>query len=163
MSMAEKSIKMNKIMRNEPNFQKSQMFITVISTMNYNEKLAMDTWSKQTQTKPILRGTPAQFRGLPTEGRQQGAKYFFLTKSGGKCKSRYRNQQGWVISLFPLPPLPALFFLVFLATDKHGLTQIKKQLQLNFRICPFVFVKISFCLKCVSICGNKSPHYESPN
>jgi hypothetical protein len=23
-------------------------------TMNYNEKLTMDTWSKRTQTKPIL-------------------------------------------------------------------------------------------------------------
>jgi hypothetical protein len=49
-------------MRNKPNFQKSQMFITVVSTTNYNEKLKLDTWSKQTQmplgmayaTKPIL-------------------------------------------------------------------------------------------------------------
>jgi hypothetical protein len=40
-------------MQNKPNFPKSQMFITVISTMNYNEKLKLDTWSKQTQTKPI--------------------------------------------------------------------------------------------------------------
>ena len=30
------------------------MFITVISTMNYNEKMKLDTWSKRTQTKPIL-------------------------------------------------------------------------------------------------------------
>jgi hypothetical protein len=30
------------------------MFITVVSTMNYNEKAAVDTWSKRTQTKPIL-------------------------------------------------------------------------------------------------------------
>jgi len=43
-------------MQNEPNFPKSQMFITLISTMNYNEKLTMDTWSKRTQTKPILKG-----------------------------------------------------------------------------------------------------------
>jgi hypothetical protein len=43
-------------MRNKPNFQKSQMFITVVSTRNYNEKLMMDTWSKQTQTKPISKG-----------------------------------------------------------------------------------------------------------
>jgi len=40
-------------MQNEPNFQKSQMFITVISAMNYNEKMTMDTWLKRTQTKPI--------------------------------------------------------------------------------------------------------------
>jgi len=39
-------------MRNEPNFQKSQMFITVILTMTYNEKTEMDTWSKRTQTNP---------------------------------------------------------------------------------------------------------------
>ena len=39
-------------MRNEPNFQKSQMFITSIKTTNYNEKQTMDSWSKQTQTKP---------------------------------------------------------------------------------------------------------------
>jgi len=39
-------------MRNKANFRKSQMFITVVPTMNYNEKLAMDTWSKQSQTKP---------------------------------------------------------------------------------------------------------------
>jgi hypothetical protein len=41
-------------MQNKANFRKSQMFITLISTTNYNEKYAMDTWSKQTQTKPIL-------------------------------------------------------------------------------------------------------------
>jgi endonuclease/exonuclease/phosphatase family metal-dependent hydrolase len=41
-------------MRNEPNFQKSQMFIKAVTTTNYNEKLTMDTWSKRTQTKPIL-------------------------------------------------------------------------------------------------------------
>ena len=40
-------------MQNKANFRKSQMFITVVSTMDYNEKLTMDTWSKQTQTKPI--------------------------------------------------------------------------------------------------------------
>jgi hypothetical protein len=41
-------------MRNEPNFSKSQMFITLIKTTNYNKKWTMDTWSKRTQTKPIL-------------------------------------------------------------------------------------------------------------
>jgi hypothetical protein len=50
----ENSIKNELIMRNKANFQKSQIFITVISTTNYNEKLKMDTWSKQTQTNPIL-------------------------------------------------------------------------------------------------------------
>jgi hypothetical protein len=41
-------------MRNKANFSKSQMFITVILTTNYNEKLKLDTWSKQTQSKPNL-------------------------------------------------------------------------------------------------------------
>jgi hypothetical protein len=41
-------------MQNEANFSKSQMFITPISTTNYNEKCTLDTWSKQTQTKPNL-------------------------------------------------------------------------------------------------------------
>jgi len=30
------------------------MFITDFLTMNYNEKCKLDTWSKQTQTNPIL-------------------------------------------------------------------------------------------------------------
>jgi 16S rRNA (uracil1498-N3)-methyltransferase len=62
-----KSIKINKNMSNKPNFPKSQMFVTQVLTMNYNEKLKMDTWSKQTQmplgmacaTKPILGVAPA--------------------------------------------------------------------------------------------------------
>jgi len=41
-------------MPNKANFLKSQMFITSIKTMNYSEKLKLDTWSKRTQTKPIL-------------------------------------------------------------------------------------------------------------
>jgi len=41
-------------MQNKANFRKSQMFTTVISTMSYSEKCTLDTWSKQTQTKPIL-------------------------------------------------------------------------------------------------------------
>jgi hypothetical protein len=41
-------------MRNKPNFSKSQMFVTLTKTTNYNEKAAVDTWSKQTQTKPNL-------------------------------------------------------------------------------------------------------------
>jgi hypothetical protein len=39
-------------MQNEPNFQKSQMVVTLVLTTNYNEKQTMDTWSKQTQSKP---------------------------------------------------------------------------------------------------------------
>jgi hypothetical protein len=41
-------------MRNKAKFRKSQMFITATVTMNCNEKCKMDTWSKRTQTKPIL-------------------------------------------------------------------------------------------------------------
>jgi hypothetical protein len=41
-------------MQNEPNFSKSQIFITVALTMIYSENLKMDTWSKQTQTNPNL-------------------------------------------------------------------------------------------------------------
>jgi glycerol-3-phosphate dehydrogenase (NAD(P)+) len=47
---------MKLIMQNKANFQKSQMFITSMKTKNYNEKWTMDSWSKQTQTKPISRG-----------------------------------------------------------------------------------------------------------
>jgi hypothetical protein len=60
-------------MQNEPNFSKSQMFITLTVIMNCNEKCKLDTWSKRTQsnpiygepvepTKPILPATP--FGGL---------------------------------------------------------------------------------------------------
>jgi hypothetical protein len=44
---------MKLIMRNEPNFQKSQLFITLIKAKDYNEKMKLDTWSKRTQTNPI--------------------------------------------------------------------------------------------------------------
>ena len=44
-------------MRNKPNLGQSQMFITVVSTTNYNEKWAMDTWLKQTQFKPNFPNT----------------------------------------------------------------------------------------------------------
>jgi hypothetical protein len=47
-------------MRNEPNFSKSQIFITIITTTSYNEKSKLDTWSKRTQTNPIL---PAYMAG----------------------------------------------------------------------------------------------------
>jgi hypothetical protein len=45
---------MNKNMPNKANLGQSQIFITATSTINYNEKSKLDTWSKQTQTKPIL-------------------------------------------------------------------------------------------------------------
>jgi hypothetical protein len=51
-------------MQNEPNFQKSQMFITIVSTMNYSEKSKLDTWSKRTQTKPILKSASATIKLL---------------------------------------------------------------------------------------------------
>jgi hypothetical protein len=47
---------MNKKMQNEPNLRQSQIFITALSTRSYNEKMKLDTWSKQTQTKPISKG-----------------------------------------------------------------------------------------------------------
>jgi hypothetical protein len=47
---------MKKNMSNKANFQKSQMFITLMKTMNYNEKMKLNTWSKRTQSKPILEG-----------------------------------------------------------------------------------------------------------
>jgi hypothetical protein len=42
-------------MQNKANFGKSQMFITLIPATGYSEKHKLDTWSKQTQTKPILK------------------------------------------------------------------------------------------------------------
>jgi hypothetical protein len=47
-------------MRNKANFKKSQMVVTSVLTRNYNENPTLDTWSKQTQTKPIL---PAYMAG----------------------------------------------------------------------------------------------------
>jgi hypothetical protein len=41
-------------MPNKANLSKSQMFITTVSTKSYSEKMKLDTWSKQTQSKPIL-------------------------------------------------------------------------------------------------------------
>jgi hypothetical protein len=61
----EKSTKMNKNMQNEPNFSKSQMFITLVLTIGYNEKSKLDTWSKRTQTKPILSAYVADKIALP--------------------------------------------------------------------------------------------------
>jgi hypothetical protein len=49
---------MNKNMQNKANLGQSQIFITAVSTRIYNEKSKLDTWSKQTQTKPIPKGTP---------------------------------------------------------------------------------------------------------
>jgi hypothetical protein len=48
---------MNKNMPNEPNLRQSQIFITAMNTTSYNEKSKLDTWSKQTQTKPISNRT----------------------------------------------------------------------------------------------------------
>ena len=48
------SIKKELIMQNEPNLRKSQMFITSMKTRDYNEKMKLDTWSKRTQSNPIL-------------------------------------------------------------------------------------------------------------
>jgi hypothetical protein len=64
-------------MRNEPNFSKSQMFITAISTRIYNEKFKMDTWSKRTQTKPILPAVAGKIALSEVEGPMQGRIYFF--------------------------------------------------------------------------------------
>jgi hypothetical protein len=57
-------------MRNKANFRKSQMFITAIPTMIYSEKMKLDTWSKQTQTKPNLPAIALAKAGLLASGRQ---------------------------------------------------------------------------------------------
>ncbi len=48
-------------MPNKANLGQSQIFVTPVSTMTYNEKLKLDTWSKRTQTKPILKGGLTDF------------------------------------------------------------------------------------------------------
>jgi hypothetical protein len=58
---------MNKNMPNKANFQKSQMFITPVLTGNYSEKYKLDTWSKQTQSKPILTGSGIRVRIEPND------------------------------------------------------------------------------------------------
>jgi hypothetical protein len=55
-------------MRNEPNFSKSQIFITSMKTMSYNEKSELDTWSKRTQTKPILPASAGKIALSKAEG-----------------------------------------------------------------------------------------------
>jgi hypothetical protein len=52
-------------MRNEPNFSKSQMFITAISTTNYSEKCKLDTWSKRTQSNPTCGELAESIYGEP--------------------------------------------------------------------------------------------------
>jgi ribonuclease HII len=63
---------MKLIMQNKANFQKSQMFITLISTTNYNEKCTLDTWSKRTQTKPILPAMAGKIALSAVEGPNPG-------------------------------------------------------------------------------------------
>jgi len=43
-----------KIMQNKPNLGQSQNFITAVLKKNCNRKCELDTWSKQTQSNPIL-------------------------------------------------------------------------------------------------------------
>jgi hypothetical protein len=45
---------MNKNMSNKANLGQSQIFITSMKAKSYNEKMKLDTWSKQTQSNPIL-------------------------------------------------------------------------------------------------------------
>jgi len=58
-------------MQNEPNFQKSQMLITLRKTTNYNKKPAVDTWSKRTQNKPNFALHPMRCKGKPNFRRIQ--------------------------------------------------------------------------------------------
>jgi hypothetical protein len=41
------------------------MFITVIMTRDYSEKMKLDTWLKRTQTNPILPAVALAKAGLP--------------------------------------------------------------------------------------------------
>jgi hypothetical protein len=59
---------MNKNMSNKANFQKSQMFITTTIITNCNEKTKLDTWSKRTQTKPILPASAGKIALSAVEG-----------------------------------------------------------------------------------------------
>ena len=73
-------------MRNEPNFQKAKKVVRQVLTTNYNEKWTLDTWSKRTQTKPIL--SRAQSRDLSKQ----------LFASGGK---EFRPEHFSDFSIFP--------------------------------------------------------------
>ena len=60
------------------------MFTTLMITTNCNEKPTMDTWSKQTQTKPILEGILAKDRwGLILKHIFEGAVVGFSGAEGG--------------------------------------------------------------------------------
>jgi hypothetical protein len=81
-------------MQNEPNLSKSQIFIILISTTSYSEKCKLDTWSKRTQTNPIL--SRAQSRDLSKQLRTSGGfKRLglwgeFLSNQGGK-RAKFSN------------------------------------------------------------------------
>ena len=64
-------------MPNKANFRKSQIFITLISTTSYSGKMKLDTWSKRTQTKPILPAVAGKIALSEVEGPMQGRIYFF--------------------------------------------------------------------------------------
>ncbi len=55
-------------MPNEPNLGQSQIFIIPLYITSYSEKCKLDTWSKRTQTKPILPAIAGKFALSEAEG-----------------------------------------------------------------------------------------------
>ena len=88
-------------MRNEPNLRQSQIFITLTSKMSYNEKCELDTWSKRTQTNPILPASAGKIaplfrmsfilRGPVFRSFSEGGFYIVQNVTGLKLNSRYNK------------------------------------------------------------------------
>ncbi len=113
-------------MQNKPNFQKSQMLITTIKTRSYNEKCKLDTWSKQTQSKPIQTQMPLgmayatkpillsftagkialSFAEWGSRGNHQNNYPYFYAAG----KKRVRRIFCSPCKTWPLTPLPCSFF-----------------------------------------------------
>jgi hypothetical protein len=68
--------------------------------------------------EPSCKPCPPLVDSKDKQGRQQGVGYFYLTKSGGKCRNSLCNQQGWVISLFLSLRSQPCFFMIIITVEK---------------------------------------------
>jgi hypothetical protein len=86
---------MKLIMQNEPNLGQSQIFITSIKTTSYNKKTKLDTWSKRTQTKPILSAVAPVLRSFSEKG---------------LAKEDLKGRQAFGFAYFPFDPAALIYY-----------------------------------------------------
>jgi hypothetical protein len=97
-------------MQNEPNFPKSQMVATLAVTTNYNEKPTLDTWSKRTQTKPILPAMAGKIALSAVEGPVQSRTILSRAQSPALSLPNGRDLSK---QLLPHPLNPRIMLLRF--------------------------------------------------